>query len=80
MFDAMSSPSPSSGISPFPALSLIIPTWSFYGLTPDKKKCPPVAWHALEVVVNGLMVLEVGTRWVAYGKVGRGQCSEIPGL
>ncbi|ORY30823.1 hypothetical protein BCR39DRAFT_494399 [Naematelia encephala] len=32
------------------------------------KSCPPVAWHILEVVVNVLMVLEVGTRWVAYGK------------
>lgn len=35
----------------------------------DKKQCPPVIWHILEVIVNGLMVIEVSTRWVAYGKV-----------
>jgi len=28
-----------------------------------------MVWHILEVVVNGLMVIEVTTRWVAYGKV-----------
>ncbi|KAK1921429.1 hypothetical protein DB88DRAFT_513455 [Papiliotrema laurentii] len=33
-----------------------------------KKQCPPVIWHILEVIVNGLMVIEVSTRWVAYGK------------
>ncbi|WVQ85152.1 hypothetical protein IAT38_007317 [Cryptococcus sp. DSM 104549] len=33
-----------------------------------KDQCPPVAWHILEVVLNLLMVLEVSTRWVAYGK------------
>ncbi|WWC85510.1 uncharacterized protein L201_000374 [Kwoniella dendrophila CBS 6074] len=31
-------------------------------------KCPPAVWHILEVVINVLMVLEVGTRWIAYGK------------
>ncbi|OCF33096.1 hypothetical protein I317_01896 [Kwoniella heveanensis CBS 569] len=31
-------------------------------------KCPPAVWHILEVVINILMVVEVGTRWVAYGK------------
>ncbi|WVQ93982.1 hypothetical protein IAU59_001060 [Kwoniella sp. CBS 9459] len=30
--------------------------------------CPPAVWHILEVVINILMVVEVGTRWVAYGK------------
>ncbi|WWC57816.1 uncharacterized protein I303_100351 [Kwoniella dejecticola CBS 10117] len=30
--------------------------------------CPPAVWHILEVVINVLMVLEVGTRWIAYGK------------
>jgi hypothetical protein len=33
-------------------------------------ECPPAVWHVLEVIVNALMVLEVSTRWVAYGKVG----------
>ncbi|WVF66365.1 hypothetical protein IAT40_001105 [Kwoniella sp. CBS 6097] len=31
-------------------------------------RCPPAVWHILEVVINILMVVEVGTRWVAYGK------------
>lgn len=31
--------------------------------------CPPIAWHILEIVINALMVIEVGTRWIAYGKV-----------
>lgn len=31
--------------------------------------CPPITWHILEVVINALMVIEVGTRWIAYGKV-----------
>ncbi len=31
--------------------------------------CPGTAWHILEIVVNGGMVLEVGTRWVGFGKV-----------
>ena len=35
----------------------------------DQHQCPPVAWHILEVIVNALMVVEVSTRWVAYGKV-----------
>jgi hypothetical protein len=33
--------------------------------------CPPLSWHILEVIINALMVIEVGTRWVAYGKVSR---------
>ncbi|CAK9784485.1 unnamed protein product [Cutaneotrichosporon oleaginosum] len=33
-------------------------------------ECPPPVWHVLEVIVNALMVLEVSTRWIAYGKVG----------
>ena len=31
--------------------------------------CPGTAWHILEIVVNGGMVLEVGTRWVGFGRV-----------
>lgn len=31
--------------------------------------CPSTAWHILEIIVNGGMVLEVGTRWVGFGKV-----------
>ncbi|KLT43179.1 hypothetical protein CC85DRAFT_258946 [Cutaneotrichosporon oleaginosum] len=31
-------------------------------------ECPPPVWHVLEVIVNALMVLEVSTRWIAYGK------------
>ncbi|WVR03252.1 hypothetical protein IAU60_000243 [Kwoniella sp. DSM 27419] len=31
-------------------------------------KCPPAVWHILEVIINVLMVVEVGTRWIAYGK------------
>jgi hypothetical protein len=35
----------------------------------DKGICPPKVWHILEIVINGMMVVEVTTRWVAYGKV-----------
>lgn len=35
-----------------------------------RHECPPASWHVLEVIVNVLMVLEVSTRWIAYGKVG----------
>jgi hypothetical protein len=35
----------------------------------DKGECPPFAWHVLEIIINGMMVAEVSTRWVAYGKV-----------
>lgn len=35
----------------------------------DKGICPPKVWHILEIVINGMMVVEVSTRWVAYGKV-----------
>ena len=38
-------------------------------LTLDRKQCPPVVWHILEVIVNAMMVIEVTTRWIAYGKV-----------
>ena len=38
-------------------------------LTLDRKECPQVVWHILEVIVNAMMVIEVSTRWVAYGKV-----------
>ena len=31
--------------------------------------CPSTTWHILEIIVNGGMVLEVGTRWVGFGKV-----------
>ncbi len=31
--------------------------------------CPGTAWHILEIIVNGGMILEVGTRWVGFGKV-----------
>ncbi|KAJ9118993.1 hypothetical protein QFC24_005959 [Naganishia onofrii] len=30
--------------------------------------CPSTTWHILEIIVNGGMVLEVGTRWVGFGK------------
>ncbi|KAI9633386.1 uncharacterized protein MKK02DRAFT_18347 [Dioszegia hungarica] len=30
--------------------------------------CPSITWHILEIVINALMVIEVGTRWIAYGK------------
>ncbi|KAI5455138.1 hypothetical protein NCC49_002409 [Naganishia albida] len=30
--------------------------------------CPSMTWHILEIIVNGGMVLEVGTRWVGFGK------------
>lgn len=33
--------------------------------------CPSITWHILEIVINALMVIEVGTRWIAYGKVRR---------
>ncbi|ORX34909.1 hypothetical protein BD324DRAFT_633144 [Kockovaella imperatae] len=33
-----------------------------------QRECPPVSWHILEVIVNAMMVLEVSTRWVAFGK------------
>ncbi|ODN75541.1 hypothetical protein L202_06667 [Cryptococcus amylolentus CBS 6039] len=33
-----------------------------------KGDCPPIAWHIIEVILNGLMVLEVTTRWFANGK------------
>lgn len=36
-----------------------------------------MVWHILEVVVNGLMVIEVTTRWVAYGKVSIRYCRRI---
>jgi hypothetical protein len=39
------------------------------GLLVDGRRCPPVAWHILEIIVNVMMVVEVSTRWVAYGKV-----------
>jgi hypothetical protein len=35
----------------------------------DKGICPPKVWHILDIVFNGMMVVEVSTRWVAYGKV-----------
>ncbi len=35
----------------------------------DTHVCPPLAWHVLEIIVNVMMVVEVSTRWVAYGKV-----------
>lgn len=38
-------------------------------LTLGKNQCPPLAWNILEVIVNFLMVMEVSTRWIAYGKV-----------
>ena len=41
------------------------------GLPVDGRQCPPIAWHILEIIVNGMMVVEVSTRWVAYGKVSR---------
>lgn len=31
--------------------------------------CPSTTWHILEVIVNAGMVLEVGTRWIGFGKV-----------
>ncbi|KAL7419290.1 hypothetical protein Q5752_006127 [Cryptotrichosporon argae] len=34
----------------------------------SKGECPPASWHIIEVIINVLMVLEVSTRWVAYGK------------
>jgi hypothetical protein len=39
------------------------------GLLIPADGCPPLSWHILEVIINALMVIEVGTRWVAYGKV-----------
>lgn len=41
------------------------------GLLTPADGCPPLSWHILEVIINALMVVEVGTRWVAYGKVRR---------
>jgi hypothetical protein len=31
--------------------------------------CPPLAFYVLEVIVNGVMILEVAIRVVAFGKV-----------
>lgn len=31
--------------------------------------CPPFAFYVLEVIVNGVMILEVAIRVVAFGKV-----------
>lgn len=46
----------------------------------DRKQCPPVIWHILEVIVNGMMVVEVTTRWIAYGKVSMSdRFIELPG-
>ena len=47
----------------------------------DEHRCPPIAWHILEIIVNVMMVVEVSTRWVAYGKVSliipiRKRCSD----
>lgn len=37
----------------------------------DSGGCPSTTWHILEVIVNAGMVLEVGTRWIGFGKVRR---------
>ncbi|KAJ9110357.1 hypothetical protein QFC20_002954 [Naganishia adeliensis] len=40
----------------------------FYLAMTGLSGCPSTAWHILEIIVNGGMVLEVGTRWVGFGK------------
>ncbi|KAK8844571.1 hypothetical protein IAR55_006418 [Kwoniella newhampshirensis] len=52
----------------FAMMSLSLATLVISLISTHGRRCPPVAWHILEVIINALMVLEVTTRWVAYGK------------
>ncbi|RXK40700.1 hypothetical protein M231_01952 [Tremella mesenterica] len=52
----------------FVMMSLSMTTVILSLIATHRRQCPPLVWHILEVIVNGLMVLEVGTRWTAYGK------------
>ncbi|WWD22876.1 hypothetical protein CI109_107371 [Kwoniella shandongensis] len=52
----------------FAMMSLSFATLVISLISTHQRHCPPVAWHILEVIINALMVLEVTTRWVAYGK------------
>ena len=33
------------------------------------KGCPPLAFYILEIIINSAMIIEVGIRLVAFGKV-----------
>ena len=39
--------------------------------------CPPLAFYVLEVIINSAMILEVGIRFVALGKVREGTTGGI---
>ncbi|TXT10679.1 hypothetical protein VHUM_02184 [Vanrija humicola] len=52
----------------FIMMSLSLTTVVLSLIATSRKQCPPVSWHILEVIVNFLMVVEVSTRWIAYGK------------
>ncbi|GMK54192.1 hypothetical protein CspeluHIS016_0107780 [Cutaneotrichosporon spelunceum] len=52
----------------FVMMTLSLATVVLSLIATSQHECPPPVWHILEVIVNTLMVLEVSTRWVAYGK------------
>ncbi|KAL1408914.1 hypothetical protein Q8F55_005728 [Vanrija albida] len=52
----------------FIMMSLSLATVVLSLIATSRQQCPPASWHILEVVVNFLMVVEVSTRWIAYGK------------
>ncbi|KAK4686838.1 hypothetical protein P7C73_g3280, partial [Tremellales sp. Uapishka_1] len=52
----------------FVMMSLSLTTVVISLIATHKGMCPPASWHILEVIINLMMVIEVGTRWTAYGK------------
>ncbi|CAD6573585.1 MAG: hypothetical protein TREMPRED_000862 [Tremellales sp. Tagirdzhanova-0007] len=52
----------------FVMMSLSLTTVILSLIATHEHRCPPIAWHILEIIVNVMMVVEVSTRWVAYGK------------